>query len=135
MRVLNLIFFQTLAEGDDKDCFCGGIIKYFEMLTSVEALHCSSSHHGSSMFASSQGHVTNDLSFSEQYCKTANLRQTMGRATYDLFCKDVKTDQECVGVTLEDFTSVSNQKVCTDILTLSNFRVTLMFKGIVSVEE
>ena len=59
----------------------------------------------------------------------------MGRATYDLFCKDVKPDQECVGVTLEDFTSVSNQKVCTDILTLSNFRVTLMFKGVVSVEE
>ena len=106
------------------------------MLTSVEALHsCSSSHHGSSMFASTQGQVTNDPSLSEQDCKTAQFRQTMGRATYDLFCKDVKTDQECVGVTLEDFTSVSNQKVCTDILTLRKFRVIMMLKGIVSVEE
>ena len=34
--------FQNLTEVDDKACFCGGLVKYSEMLTSVEALLCSS---------------------------------------------------------------------------------------------
>ena len=52
-------FFQTLTEGD-KDCFCGGLVKYSEMLTSVEALLCSSSHDVGSMVASSHDHVTGE---------------------------------------------------------------------------
>jgi len=39
---------MTLTEGpmDDKDCFCGGLVKFAEMLTSVEALLCGGEDEG-----------------------------------------------------------------------------------------
>ena len=40
-QTLNELF-QNLTEVDDKACFCGELVKYSEMLTSVEALLCSS---------------------------------------------------------------------------------------------
>ena len=109
------------------------------MLTSVEALLCSQdavadcpcgrNKHGdcilycSSMSASSHDHVTKDylLDHIEKHtgevgpdpeCKSAAaIRETMGRATYDLYCEDARSDQECVGVTLEDLISVSYHKL------------------------
>merc|ERR1719500_426620 len=39
---------MNLTEGpmDDKDCFCGGLVKFAEMLTSVEALLCGGENEG-----------------------------------------------------------------------------------------
>ena len=40
--------FQNLVEGsmEDKDCFCGGLVKFSEMLTSVEVLLCGGEDEG-----------------------------------------------------------------------------------------
>merc|ERR1719154_819133 len=37
---------KTLTQVDNQACFCGGLVEYSEMVTSVEALLCSSPHHG-----------------------------------------------------------------------------------------
>ena len=47
-KSLSNYHFQNLTEGpmDDKDCFCGGLVKFAEMLTSVEALLCGGEDEG-----------------------------------------------------------------------------------------
>jgi len=74
---------KTLTEVDNQACFCGGLVEYSEMLSSVESLLCSSPHHSSSMLSSSQGHVS----------KEQKTRQGMA-ITNDLIAfSAVKTDR------------------------------------------
>merc|ERR1719500_1211583 len=51
---------MTLTEVDNQACFCGGLVEYSKMLSSVESLLCYSPHHSSSMLSSSQGHVSKE---------------------------------------------------------------------------
>ena len=96
------------------------------MLTPVQALLCSQGAVADSIIwgpGSSHDHDPDEylLDHIEEHsgdvspdpdCKTtAAIREAMGRASYDLSCEDARSDQECVGVTLEDLISVSYPKL------------------------